>query len=188
MIIEYLIEIIFVLLFFTFIPIIILIILDIVSVVREQYRNTKIYSMIIGIWFFLLIFLLIFNFYGMNIYNESYEIKKESDVDVKSCKLIDKYTEGIRDPEELVKLDCSNSKKYIEKQMGKYNKLPLRGDSPFLSNRNDTQKELSKVRNGYYYIKYKDLEKIYNFKTYSGYILIIYDSDNNILYYYRWNL
>ena len=79
MIIEYLIEIIFVLLFFTFIPIIILIILDIVSVVREQYRNTKIYSMIIGIWFFLLIFLLIFNFYGMNIYNESYEIKKESD-------------------------------------------------------------------------------------------------------------
>ena len=39
-----------------------------------------------------------------------------------------------------------------------------------------------------YTLTTEDLKKVDNYKTYNGYILIIYDSDNDILYYYKWNL
>ena len=125
------------------------------------------------------------SYYCEKIYNGHRTIKRETGIDVKSCKLIDKYAEGIRDSELLIRLDCSNSKRQIEKQMKEKNKLSSSSNLPNLSYRNDKLKELSNVKNRYYYIKYKDQEVIDGIEYNDGFILIIYDLDNSILYYYE---
>ena len=185
MIVDTIFELIVFLLILTFIPMLAVIIICIISAVKKLSRNVEVCSKIIKIWLLLVGSCLLYGFYCEKIYNNRETIKKETGIDVKSCKLIDKYADGIRNAELLIRLDCSNSKEQIEKQMKKNNKLPLSSNLPDLSYVDYKQKELSNVKKGYYYFKYKNQMIINDIETHDGFILVIYDSDSSNLYYYE---
>lgn len=178
-------------LFLTFIPIIVLTVLDIISIIKRKKKNIIIYSIIIGIWLILLSIILIDSYYHKNIYNDHREIKKESGIDVKSCTLVDKYLDygGFpMDGQSLITLDCSNVKKDIKNQMKKYTKLPFDNEVYGLVNGNEVTRKLLNIKEGYYYFIDRGSEEFEDYKVHYKYTIILFDSEKNIFYYYTMDL
>ena len=192
MIPEVLLWVIVVIVFLTFIPVVVLIILNIISIIKNK-QGIKLYSKLISLWFLLLIIILSEDYYDRKISNHYLGIKKSTNINVKSCKLIDNYMDfGINDGEQLITLDCTSMKNRIVKQMKKYEKLPVKGDLEVEMRGNNTIKKLLKIKSGYYHFipgrnEEREINK-YKIKTYYDYKFIMFDTDKNIFYYYTWDL
>lgn len=183
------------LLIITAFPIFVLFILDIVFLALKDYKKVRVFSIIIGIWILFLIVVIIDDYYTKHFYNGYIKIKENTGVDVKSCILIDKYSElGIGDGEELIVLDCSNIKDKIEKEMNKYEKLPYDNDLKEEINAHEILRKnnVNEIKSGYYHIIENEMSEanfdgnIIKFTNYINFML--FDSDKNIFYYYWFQL
>lgn len=182
-------------LFFTFLPTIILVILDIVSIVKKKRNSIIIYTTYIVIWFILFITAIIFGIIYDRTHDEYTFIREEINIDVKSCGLLkskDTHALFLGDGETFIKFDCSNSKEEILKQIKDFNEYPLTDNLQKSLKLNKTTEKLLKVKNGYYYftdrntdaIDIHDDKDLFSRSSFN-YTLVIYDIDNNILYYYN---
>ena len=175
-------DIIAILLILTFLPMVVLFILDIVFIIKKEKKKVIILSTIIAIWISICF---IEHYYINNIYNGYIAIKEDTGIDVESCSLIKKYFDEngfSRDYNTLIKLDCSDSKKYITNQMKKYEKLPIISSNLKSLFLHEPEKELLNAKNGWFYFIPELSENNY----YSKYVIVVYDTNTNIFYYHTY--
>ena len=146
----------------------------------------------------LLLLIFIFILTGCNINKKNY-ISKMIELDISNCKIetyIDTHQGFLGDGDSFAKINCS-SKINISKN---YKELPLSDSIKEVldmeqCNQDDCKNVFSKyniptIENGYYYFKDRNSKNIYDDSTLNNrssynFNIAIYDTLNNIIYYYE---